>query len=282
MMKTIHDLLKKTTMKTNNDTTSDNRHTNGGTNENTHTTTDERVDTVTEEKRKIYNLIILDESGSMGCIWDQTISGCNETLQTILAAQKEHDKEQEQYVSIYAFDDTNSRYLVKDTPIGRVREITKEDYHPCGCTPLYDAVGNTVSTLYGKIAHASKSIGMVTIITDGYENASKEFRLRDIQKLIGDLKKEGWVFTFIGANIEAAKVAESFNIESSYQFQQTDEGTQEMFRQERMSRRRFYGDTAAIDRGHRSERERRQDIGSLNEHYFDHPDDDKHKKEDKH
>ena len=59
-------------------------------------------------KTEIYNLIVLDESGSMGCVRNQTISGCNETINTIRAAQEKYADTQEHFVSIYAFQ-TNDK-----------------------------------------------------------------------------------------------------------------------------------------------------------------------------
>ena len=58
---------------------------------------------------EIYNLIILDESGSMSCVWEQTISGCNETINTIKAAQNKFAENQKHFVSIYAFQSAGNR-----------------------------------------------------------------------------------------------------------------------------------------------------------------------------
>lgn len=128
---------------------------------------------ITNSISTVYNLIILDESGSMSGVIGQTITGCNEALNGIRVSATE-DKEQRQFVSIYCFDTTNSRYLIENTPIEKVRDMTSNDYSPNACTPLYDAIGNTVSRLKN-IATNSDSIGKVIIITDGYENASQKW-----------------------------------------------------------------------------------------------------------
>jgi Mg-chelatase subunit ChlD len=216
----------------------------------------------------LYNLIILDESGSMSCITNQTISGCNETLQTIRTSCERNGGNQ--YVSIYAFDTCNSRYLVKNQSISEIRDITNQDYCPNGGTPLFDAIGETVTDLHDKIK-TTQSVAMVTIITDGYENASRKFDLVMIKNLIAQLKKEGWVFTFIGANIDAAETAKSMNIDSSFQFDQTEEGTRNMFERERRSRERYYDNIAEMERrGFVNEEERRSRYEDLNDNYFEH------------
>ena len=87
-----------------------------------------------------HNLIILDESGSMSCVRSQTISGCNETLNSIRNTAKEQP-DMKQFVSIFCFDTTNSRYIFQDVLVENTRDLTEKDYSPNSCTPLYDAIG---------------------------------------------------------------------------------------------------------------------------------------------
>ena len=218
----------------------------------------------------VYNLIILDESGSMSGVTGQTISGCNETLNGIRSTAIE-DKEQRQLVSIYCFDTINSRYLFQNTPIEKVRDLTSEDYCPNAGTPLYDAIGNTVCQLK-KIATDSHSIGKVTIITDGYENASQKWKHSSVVELIESLKKKGWLFTFMGANIDVEYTSRSLGIDSFMEFQQTDKGMREMFECERRSQRAYSKKMSFMRRSQffadATEEEREQMLCSMNENYF--------------
>lgn len=191
---------------------------------------------------EIYNLIILDESGSMGCVTAQTISGCNETINTIKAAQQQN-ADQRHYVSIYAFQSGGSRpsrYLLKNVSPDEVRPITAEDYDPNGCTPLNDAVGSTLTDLKAVMRGHDDAIGSVTIITDGMENSSRHYSTPQVAEMIESLKKMGWSFNFIGANIDVEGTAGRYNIDNAMDFQQTAAGTQQMFEKERMSRMRYY------------------------------------------
>ncbi len=193
-------------------------------------------------KTEIYNLIILDESGSMDCVKSQTISGCNETINTIRSAQEKFAGTQEHYVSIYAFQADGhvpSRYIVKNEPIANVRHINGELYAPWGSTPLYDAVGSTLVDLKATVKGKEMAIGNVTIITDGMENASRHYTLQKVAKMIDELKELGWSFNFIGANIDVKGTAASLNIDNSMEFQQDAVGTQMMFARERSSRMRW-------------------------------------------
>lgn len=222
------------------------------------------------KKLMVYNLIVLDESGSMAGVCRQTISGCNETLATIRNAQQKNDAKQEHRVSIYCFDSEHSRYLIEDESIDHVSDITESDYCPNACTPLYDALGFTLSRLE-KQMDETDGIAVVTIITDGEENSSQTFTYAQIKSMIQHLKERGVVFTFIGANIDAADVAASLNIESSMQFEQTEEGMREMFCRENASRNHFYSSLAEEQerRSHLSEEERRREYQALNSHYFE-------------
>ncbi|MCC8117728.1 MAG: hypothetical protein LIP09_03145 [Bacteroidales bacterium] len=194
-------------------------------------------------KTEIYNLIILDESGSMSCVKRQTISGCNETLNTIRNAQKKFAETQDHYVSIYAFQSGGaqpSRYIIKNAPIDQVEDITKYQYAPDGCTPLYDAVGSTLSDLKVKTKNKEMAIGSVTIITDGMENSSEHYDRPQVARLISQLKEIGWSFNFIGANIDVQATASSLNIDNALEFRQDDEGTRSMFAREAESRMAYY------------------------------------------
>lgn len=192
---------------------------------------------------EIYNLIILDESGSMEEVTKQTITGCNETINTIKAAQEKYPDTQKHYVSIYAFQGLGSRpsrYIMKNVPASEVKHITDKDYEPWGSTPLNDAVGTTLTELKEIVMKSENAIGSVTIITDGEENASRRYTIFDVARLIDQLKEIGWNFNFIGANINVKATAASYNIDNSLEFQQDDAGTREMFRRERKSRMRYY------------------------------------------
>ena len=186
----------------------------------------------------VYHLIVLDESGSMRCITRATISGCNETIQTIRMMQEQTIETQRHYVSIYLFDTMKSRYIIKEEKVDKVREITEEDYRPYASTPLFDALGFTLTELKRTIEREKESLGYVTIITDGYENASREYNLNSVKILIDELKEKNVIFSFIGANIDAADYGKKLHIDNFMQFEQTDAQTGAMWKREREARLR--------------------------------------------
>ena len=189
-------------------------------------------------KTKVFNVIILDKSGSMSSIARQAVDGVNETIGSIKSAQ-EKNPDQEHIVTLVAFCGCEMKTIYDNVPVSEVKTLTDKDYSPCCMTPLYDAVGTTISRVHAIKSQYSESLALVTIITDGYENASHEYSLASIRALIESYKEQGWQFTYIGADHDVESVAFSLSIQHHLTFDKTVAGTQAMFAKERRSRRRW-------------------------------------------
>ena len=184
-----------------------------------------------DEVRDFHNLIILDESGSMRSIQLQALSGINETIMMIRNAQEEMPQLR-QTLTLVTFDShgdgNNVRTIFEDLPITEVRNITADDYRPNGCTPLYDAMGMSLSKLQSKVDKDDHAL--VTIITDGLENASHEYSGKAVKDIVTLLREKGWIFNYVGANQDAVEVASELNIDRAMNFDATPQGTNVMFR----------------------------------------------------
>ncbi len=187
-------------------------------------------------KTRIFNLIILDESGSMQCIKKEAIDSVNETVQTICTAQKEHD-DQEHFVTLVTFN-SKAKTLYECVPAEEVVELNADTYRPSCSTALYDAMGMALNELRPRVAEADRVL--VTVVTDGYENASREYNGKAIKALVDELKAKGWVFAYIGANHDVEKVAATISITNTMTFQTTSEGTREMSAHTNRSRAFFF------------------------------------------
>ncbi len=183
----------------------------------------------------IYNVIILDESGSMSSIYKETLASMNEVLSGIKKNQEEFP-EQHHYVTIVTFEG-NGISGVKTrrdrVPVGTVAPFTEKDYRPGGCTPLYDAMGKTLNELEGLILDDDKV--MATVITDGMENSSQEYSGRIIKNLVARLREKGWALAYIGANQDSIEVARDLNIGNALNFTATPKGLAEMSKRLRKS-----------------------------------------------
>ena len=184
------------------------------------------------EKTTVFNLIILDESGSMGCLTRQTIDGCNETINLIRSLHKKYGDTQHHLVSIYLFQ-TNaqipSRYVCKNMPVEQVKNMDTDTYRPFGCTPLLDAVGSTLADIRAVASTYEDATGIVTIITDGEENSSTDYTYEMVATMISQLKELGWTFNFIGANIDVDMVAKKMKIDNTMAFHASEDGTADMW-----------------------------------------------------
>ncbi len=175
----------------------------------------------------IYNVIILDESGSMSSIYRPTIQSMNEVISGIRKNQKEFP-DQRHYVTIVTFEGNGPDGIKtrRDrVPIQTVEDFTDMDYCPGGCTPLYDAMGITLNHLESVILPEDKV--MATVITDGYENSSREYSGNTIKALVSRLREKGWVLAYIGANQDAVEVARELNIKNALNFEATPDGMSE-------------------------------------------------------
>ena len=142
----------------------------------------------TTNSKQVFNLIIVDESGSMSVIRKQAFSGMNETLETIKSMQQQYP-DTEQRVSLVTFDSDHTTWHYDNLPANKTASLKWESYNPGGCTPLYDAIGSAVSKV--NAVAAKDSHVLVTIITDGEENSSREWKLSAIRSLIEKLKTAG-------------------------------------------------------------------------------------------
>jgi len=179
--------------------------------------------------RVMHNLIIMDESGSMNSIRLQAISGANETLMTIRQAQ-EQMPQMKQMLTFVTFSSCGHgqdiRTIFQDLPITMVRDLTMQDYVPKGCTPLYDAMGTSLARLQTEVGN--DEYALVTIITDGLENASHEYSGKAIKDIVSLLREKGWTFAYIGANQDAVEVARDLSIDNALNYDATPQGTKVM------------------------------------------------------
>lgn len=199
----------------------------------------------TNNRTKVYNVIILDKSGSMNSIAKQAVDGVNETIASIKREQELHP-DQDNILTLVAFCGCEIKKIYENTPIGEVKPITQKDYRPCCMTPLYDAVGNTITAVHRLMGGENNAIASVTVITDGYENASKEYSHKAIKSLIEAYKSEGWLFAYIGADHDVEAVAFNLAIDNHMAFDKSEVGTAHMFDRFQSCRSRFVNEMASM------------------------------------
>jgi hypothetical protein len=136
-------------------------------------------------------------------------------------------------------------YLNDD--VTNVKPITDKEYQPCCCTPLYDAIGKCCTRLERQIGDRNDVAVSVTIITDGYENDSKEWTGAAVKKLIERLKEKGWLFAYIGANQDMEQVRFNMSIDNTLEFDASPQGAEKMFKRERAARMKWMKSVSHCD-----------------------------------
>ncbi len=169
-------------------------------------------------------VFILDESGSMRGLEKDTIGGFNSTI------DKQKKEDGECLVSTVCF--SNSQRVVHDrVNLRDVKELTEDDYRPCGSTALIDTVASSIKHI--KMVHRyirKEDIPdkvMFIITTDGMENASHKYSLNETKKMIEECKENGWEFIFLAANIDAYETARDYGFDegSTVNYVNDEEGT---------------------------------------------------------
>ena len=159
-------------------------------------------------------VFILDRSGSMCNLTDDTIGGFNSMI------ENQKNEPGEAYITTVLFDD-HYELLHNHVDINDIMPITNKEYYARGCTALLDAIGKTINSIGYRLSDTpederpDKVIFVIT--TDGMENASIEFTKQKIKEMIEHQQnKYSWMFMFLGANMDAVSEAASIGINSHY------------------------------------------------------------------
>ena len=171
-------------------------------------------------------VFILDRSGSMAGLEEDTIGGFNSML------KRQKAEGGEALISTVLFDD-KCEVLHDRVTLDKVPAITSEQYYVRGCTALLDALGGAIHHIGNVHKYArdedrpEKTLFIIT--TDGMENASKRYSYDKVRSMVERQKeKYGWEFLFLGANIDAIATAHRFGIKAdrAVNFENDEAGTQ--------------------------------------------------------
>ena len=170
--------------------------------------------------------VILDRTGSMESIRDDTIGGFN----SFLNEQKQQPSKAT--LTLVQFDSQDPYEVIHQVKtINEVSELTRETYVPRATTPLLDAMGRGINDLEKCLAdmkEGDRPVKVVfVVITDGQENASREFQRDQILKMINEKEKQsGWQFVFLSADLDAINDAlnQGFQAAGAMSFDKTGPG----------------------------------------------------------
>lgn len=136
--------------------------------------------------------VVLDRTGSMAEIVDDAIGGFNTFLERTAA------KGQRWWV--WLFDSEGIDLISDGVKAKEVERLNRDNYVPRSMTPLYDAIGKAIDAGLS-VREVDRNI--LVILTDGYENASREYSLEAIKSKIADLEEKNWQIVYLAANQDA-------------------------------------------------------------------------------
>jgi len=172
-----------------------------------------------KKRKTIYHLIV-DQSGSMWDCVDSIINGLNEQIHQIRLNEIKF-KEEEIRIGLTTFN-TKVTHHFFNSPPPDVELIDSSTYEPNGSTALLDAIGNTVQIIENEFNISDNLIPttvVIIILTDGYENASVEFKIETVRDMISRLDQTGkWIFSFIGATFDSIDTGENLSIKPNNNF----------------------------------------------------------------
>ena len=155
-------------------------------------------------------VFILDRSGSMAGLEDDTVGGFNAFV------EKQKKTEGEAVLSAVLFSN-DSEVIYDRVDIQKIEPMTDAQYRVGGCTALLDAIGGAVHHIKNVHKYAreedrpAKTVFVIT--TDGMENASRTYSYEEVQRMVKhEQERHGWEFLFLGANMDAIAAARSFGI----------------------------------------------------------------------
>jgi hypothetical protein len=183
----------------------------------------------------------------MSSIKSLIINGFNELVQTVKGIEVQFP-EQEHLITMISFNALNNKILHFIDPINKLDAINDSNYNPDSMTPLFDAMGFSISKLKQYLEGKVNYSVLVTILTDGEENASKEYTGLAIKNLVDELKQQNWTFTYIGSDHDVEKMAASMNIHNTMSFDKNDLGIKRMFSREFSSRVKYSLDISNEER----------------------------------
>ena len=199
------------------------------------TTVIEEIIPETKKLVETHYLLILDKSGSMGSLRQETINNFNEQVQTIKKLEATYP-DQKYFISLITFSDSMEEVMI-DIPASEVKELTLEDYVTGGMTALFHAMGQGISKLKDKMTalmmDSSKIVSSVIVImTDGEENHSFFFFFKwtsdRLKPMIESLNKdERWTISFLGANQDAILTSSQIgiNVGNTLNYKSTSKGS---------------------------------------------------------
>lgn len=158
--------------------------------------------------------ILLDRTGSMSTLWSEAVSSINAYVEELVKNEKNYcdkcgnalprttDMDMEYNITLAAFDRHNGfnfDILRESVPVSQWKKFKKDEVSPRGSTPLFDALNRIIVMAESKDSYRT----VIVVMTDGYENSSKEMTKEMVKNAVSRVTERGWQVVFLGAAFDA-------------------------------------------------------------------------------
>jgi len=157
-----------------------------------------------ENPQPLYVSLTLDESGSMQSCKRAAIAGFNQYIKSL------REEPASTWFTLTVFNSQRTEVRYRGVPVSTVPELDIETYRPIDTTPLYDAIGQTLTAARQEAPTGCKKL--CVILTDGLENSSKDYVRKQIFTLIKACEQEGWRFVYLGADHDVWAAGEDLGV----------------------------------------------------------------------
>jgi uncharacterized protein YegL len=151
---------------------------------------------------------LLDRSGSMASIINETMTAFNEYVQGLSTGEGSDLID----FSLVTFDTTSMDKICVAVPIAQAPKLSRENYQPRDGTPLIDAAVTTLKAIDNSLEKRGNPKVIMVVQTDGHENSSIKHSWEELRRLVDEKTKAGWEFIFLGAGIDAYDQAQRMGI----------------------------------------------------------------------
>lgn len=167
---------------------------------------------------------VLDESGSMAVLWQDTISGFNYYIQHL------REETPNAKITFVSFVGGNVKVRAKNRDIDEILSLNSKTYTPCGGTPLVDTIMSTIVLIEQQVNISPDLKPIIVVQTDGNENTSEHYNMNDLRAVVKQKRKEGWRFILITCGFNPAAIAEGMGVDAGSTIEYSRGSTKEAFK----------------------------------------------------
>ncbi len=172
------------------------------------------ADEITPKEDALHSYILLDRTGSMSSIWEEALGSVNAYAKSVAVEEEGGPDTLRTHVTLAVFDAQEGLQfdvLRRKVDADSWTPVTNDEASPRGMTPLFDAIGKIVTVA----EEDAPDKAVLVIMTDGRENASREFNKKQAKAALDRARARGWEVVFLGAEFASFADADAVGVSNA-------------------------------------------------------------------